>query len=61
MFPPPVAVVSVIDEIEFVVIVGRDLFSEQDGAFTPPLTLLQAQVQVVELSELLTLVPEVQL
>ena len=41
--------------------VGAGLFSEQEGAFTPPSVLLQPHVHVVELSELLTLVPGEQL
>jgi hypothetical protein len=41
--------------------VGAGLFSEQEGALTPPSALLQPQVQVEVLLKLLTLDPERQL
>src|SRR3989344_1594342 len=61
IFPPPVAVVVVILVAgDTVVRVGADLFSEQE-AVVPPLGPRQVQVQVVELWELLALVPTLQL
>jgi hypothetical protein len=60
--PPLAAVDEVILETAFVVIpVGIVLFSEQLVSLVPPFEPLHAQVQEVDPSTLLALVPEVQL